>query len=163
MWAIARADAEGQDLALWHLVETLSDANNWKPLTLRLTKGKLSDYPPSDILGRICSPKLVEVLAPFSTAVLWLPVELIDDKQTYAYSFMHLIQYPDVLDEDRTVFANNRVAIPCISFEKAQSHPLICLHPLSNSVIVRADVKDAIVAAACKGLAFQKVRTSFSA
>src|SRR3954464_11705475 len=94
-WAVARA-GEGFDLLeLWSLVEGLTERDQWQELHLSLADGELSDLPPTDVLGRVCSPRLVEVIDTFSPDVLWLPVALIRGKERFRYSFMYCRPRPE--------------------------------------------------------------------
>src|SRR5215218_2017741 len=88
-WAVARA-GEGFDMpGLWSLVEGLTGRDQWQELHLSLDEGELSDFPPTDVLGRVCSPRLVEVIDTFSPDVSWLPVVLHRGEERLPYSFMH--------------------------------------------------------------------------
>lgn len=159
-WAVARAP-EGFDLlGLWGLVEGLTGRDQWQELHLSLGEGELSDLPPTDVLGRVCSPRLRGVISTFSPDVLWLPVVLVRGEERFPYSFMHCRPRPDLVDPERSSYARGLVVNPHVSLARAAGVPVFCIRPLDTAVKVRSDVKAAIQKARCLGIAFQPLACS---
>jgi hypothetical protein len=159
-WATAYADERFDECELWDSVESLGDPSEWSELKLTASDGDLSDMLPCDVIGRICSARLVRVLDPFADAVWWLPVSVAKDGVQYNYSFMHFPNVPDVLDVARTTYLAGKVARPHLSLEKTRNMPLVCLRPLTPSVVVRSDVRDTIEQSECVGISFEELPCS---
>lgn len=159
-WAAARAEKGFDRYALWDSIESIKSPDQWTEINFSLDEGKLTDLPPTDVIGRVCSPKLVEVLKQFNAEIMWLPVRLRRKNAEYVYYFMHFTSIPSVLDEDKTVYGGGTFMIPHISLSKAGQLPLFSLRPLGKSTFVRGDVKDAIEKAGCVGIEFEKEAAS---
>ena len=159
-WAVATASPDTDELALWDIIKRLTHATEWPELHLALGEGVLADWAHVDIIGRVCSPKLKATLDAFSADILWLPVYLHRADQEYVYHFMHFTAVPDVLDEDKTIYAGQRVFKPHLSLDKVGDRAIICLRLLGGSVIVRQDVKAAVEDNQCLGIEFQRVPAS---
>ena len=159
-WAAARAGEGFDDLGLWGLVEGLTERGQWQELHLYLGDGELSDLPPTDVLGRVCSPRLAGVIDTFSPEVLWLPVVLHRGEERFRYSFMHCRPRPDVVDPERSTIARGVVVNPHVSLARAAGLPVFCIRPLETAVKVRSDVKAAIQQARCLGIDFQPLACS---
>ena len=159
-WATAQATSDFDDYALWDLIEALNDKSQWKTIRLTLGEGNLADFPPCNVIGRLCSPAMVEILNPYASKVLWLPVVLSRNNESYDYFFMHFSDCTDVLDKDKSIFLDGDVVSPHISLQKANELPLICLRKLSPSVIVRDDVRDALEKNGITGIGFEDIPSS---
>lgn len=159
-WAVARTEKGFDRYGLWDLIETLNTPDQWKQLQFVLGNGELTDLPPTDVIGRVCSPKLADAIRPFDPGIMWLPVYLRRDDTEYTYYFMHFTSVPDVLDEDKTVYAGGAILTPHLSLAKVSQFPLFCLRPLGKSTFVREDVKKAIEKAGCTGIEFETVAAS---
>jgi hypothetical protein len=134
----------------------------WAPPRLRLRGGKPSDYLANDQRLRLCSDRLKEVLektAAASDEMQWLPVEVEGDHGVAAYQALHFPNPPDVLDPDRTLWAEDFVVKPVLSRRKAHLHRIFC-YPKSEGrpLFVAHEVKTAIVGAGCTGLYFRTAR-----
>jgi len=158
--AVARASNGFNRYALWDLIETIESADQWGELRLILDDGVVTDLPPTELIGRVCSPKLVEVINQFRPNVLWLPVILQRGTTEYTYYFMHFVNVPDVMDHEKTVYAGGNVFTAHISLAKAAHLPVICFRPLGKITFVRGDVRDAIQKAGCMGIEFEMIASS---
>lgn len=160
-WATAVAPKDYDELELWDLIESLEDAGDWPSLCLSFSDGELSDYPPCNVLSRLCSQRLVELLRPIvGDDVIWLPVTITRNNESLSYFYMHLPTCPNVIDEEKSTYAGGRILTPHISLKKAEGFSVFGLRKLSPDVIIRANIREAIEQSDCNGMAFEDVPTS---
>lgn len=160
MWVTARAAPDLDVYSLWDLVESLDDIDQWSGLHLVVENGALSDFPPSDTLGRICSTKLRETIEEFSTEITWLPVEIVQGEKRHDFFYMHFADCPDVLDENRSTYVDGDILAPHISESKSGERKIFCLRQLSPVAIVHETIRNAIEHAECVGIGFESVPSS---
>lgn len=158
--AVAHAARDLDDLSLWELIDGINSPEEWPDLRFELGDGQITDLPPTDILGRLCSPKLVSVVSSFDADIMWLPVKLHKAANELGYYFMHFRSVPDTLNKEKTVYVAGSVFTPHLSLTKASQFPLFILHPRDSLTFVRQDVKNAIESAGCVGVEFEKVAAS---
>lgn len=155
--AVAHAEPEFDELALWDLVESLDAESLWKPLKLTATRGQLTDYPPCDVVGRICSPRLIDVINQFTSKIKWLPVEIIKDGVVNNYAFMHFPDIVPIADTERSKVVGSRILEAYILESAIIPISIMVLESLSNSVVITSEVKRAIEHAGCEGIDFQRL------
>jgi hypothetical protein len=158
--ALGRAKEGFDDLKLWELIETLNSPEQWNVLQLSLDEGELVDIQPTDILGRVCSPKLAEIFQSFNAEMMCLPVHLKRADVEYIYYYLHFPTIPDVLDKRKSIYAGSRLFRPHFSLEKAAPLPAFIVRHLGCIVYVRDDVRKAIIKAKCVGVEFEKAEAS---
>jgi hypothetical protein len=157
--AVAQAK-DCDEVYLWELVKNLKRADDWPPLVFTLGGGQLGDLLSNNVLGRICSSRIIEVLRCFENDITWLPVSVCRESEEWRFYFMHFFSIVDVLDDKKTTYAAGRILRPHLSKAKIGNRSVFCLRPLGNSAVVRDDVKAAIEAANCTGIEFEKIPAS---
>lgn len=158
--AVARADVSVNELDLWSLIESSSAEKDWVELRLNASKGKLTDYPPCDVIGRICSEKLANAISTFTTLVKWLPVAINYNGNTYNYYFMHFPHLIEIVHPDKSEFAAGRIIAPHVIKDVFMPVSIMPLQALSHSVIVSIGLKNTIEEAGCVGVEFKPVPSS---
>jgi hypothetical protein len=156
-WATLYAPDEYDEFELWDLIEVLRKEEEWIPLKVKTDGKALNDMPSCDILGRICSPKLMEVLKPFvEDQVLWLPVSIDTQDETVCYYFMHYLECPNALDDS----CKGQFQKPIIDSQKAKEYKIFSQTPTSVSMLVHENVKNAVKQSGCTGITFEALEVS---
>ncbi len=154
------------EYAFWDDIEVRTSCDGWskietmlKPLASGST-AILRDWPPSDLIMRLCSEKLMQIISPFSDSLVWLPVVVDDDGSIHYYYIMHFSSFPDVLDSKKSTYVNGRLLRPHLAKNKTTGRHVFALAPLDVSPIVSAEVRSAIEQSGCSGLQFERVPCS---
>lgn len=137
---------------------------SWSPISFKKksNEGELADFLSSDICGRLCSPKLKQIIDQNLTQndipIQWLPVTITKEEsgETFDYFYLHFPDVCDSLDEEYSLF--NRLGVPeriGFSFGKIKNKS-ICNCKGSSTLIVSKDLRKAILDAGCTGLKFEQ-------
>lgn len=148
--------AETDEIELWDLLESITDISEWVARRLSC-EGRLGHFPPTDVIGRLCSPELREIMESFATDALWLPATIHHEGIDKPYFFLHYTTIPDVVDPNKSVFVNGRLFRPCFTKDRVINYKVLILRKTANLIYVHKDVRDAIKKAGIDGLTFEKV------
>jgi hypothetical protein len=154
--AVIAVPAEYDELAFWENLETRRSASGWVPPPASAQEGDLVDLAPSNLLPRLCSDKLRRVLDGFSDTLVWLPVNVETSQGRVPYFILHFAEFSDVLDPDRSTFVGGRLFKPHLSASRVGLRCIFAIQPLSPAAIVNEEVKQAITAASCTGMEYER-------
>ncbi len=141
------------DLDLWADLEGRRSADGWAPPPA--SAGDLVDWPPSDLLPRLCSARLRRVLSGLADGLVWLPVVVEAAAGPADLAILHFQDFADPVDPARSVYAGGRLLRAHLSAAKVAGRRVFALHPLSPSVVVDAAVREALTEARCTGIEFE--------
>ena len=138
---------------------------DWKPLSFTLRGGAFADYQANTLAIRLCSERLmdtVEANRADGDAVQWLPSTVTNDSgETRAYFVLHIAAAHDVLDKKRTLFARGDFVVrACLDESLVARHRVLGLPGCVHSLIVEAQIREALESAGCTGLEFSRVLTN---
>ena len=137
---------------------------DWQPRALELREGECADYLANDLGCRLCSERLKNILdseASPSDVLQWLPAEVRCAGITHKYWILHFPSPPDVLDKNRTKFADRFVVMPVLSKEAVADHRVF-IYPEAGEhrMFVAEPVKRIIDASGCTGMEFSRAPTA---
>jgi len=147
---------ECDELAFWADLEARRSDVDWLPLVARAEQGDLVDWAPSNLLPRLCSERLRQILDGVSDALVWLPVNVETPRGQLRYFILHFKEFADVIDPDKTIFAGGRILKPHLSASKVAQRRIFAIQPLSPSAIVDEGIMQALTEARCTGLEFER-------
>ena len=151
------------DKSIFHL-PYIGRIENWEPPLLELRDGDFPDYLASNFGGRICSARLRDVLARGASeedVLQWLEVRVHGARGEQAYFLLHFPHAPDVLDKEKTIFAEDFVVKPVFSGALLANHRVFT-YPRNQGrpLFVVKEVRRAIEEVECTGLHFSQVRVT---
>ncbi len=131
---------------------------DWEIIDLELSDGDFPDYLASDLGCRMCSQNLRDLLIDHAAprdSFQWLEVRVTKEWDSRAYFILHFPNPPDVLDELKTIFADDFVVKPVVSAAKAHGHQVFAYPKCGTlALFVAPVVKEAIEAAGYTGMVF---------
>lgn len=143
-------------IEIWKLLESISDVSQWRVPDLTCT-GTLGHFPPTDVVGRLCSPELRHIIDSFTSDALWLPATIHHNGAAKEYFFLHFTTIPDVIDPAKSQFVNGKLFRPYLSRDRVESYKVFILSKTTNLIYVHKDVRATIQRASIKGLSFERV------
>jgi hypothetical protein len=137
---------------------------DWEPVLFTLCDGGYADYQANDLGWPLCSEKLkrtIEQCASPDDSMQWLAARVVGPgSEQRDYHVLHLPERPDVLDKEKTLFAEGGVVVkPYFSVEAIGSHRVFSFRGGQFRVIVSTETRDAILSANCTGLDFYEACT----
>ena len=160
-YATAKVDPSINNIEIWDLIEGLKSRDEWSELRFTFGDGEISDIPPTNLLGKICSKRLKNILEPFTQDGLWLPVKIFRKSKEFEYYFLLFPKEQDVLDNSKSKFVRkNKLLKPHLSLDKVGARHVICLSKLSEAMIVSEKLRTLITSKAIVGTKFLKVDAS---
>jgi hypothetical protein len=164
---VARVPDDFDDYAFWDDLEARRSSNGWRAISAILSQGSDITTGPepcdllcSDLLPRLCSAKLRELLSVDSQKLVWLPVSVWNGSDSLDYFILHFTEFPDVLNEARTEYAGGGILKPHLDIAKLKGRKIIALNPLSLSWIVCETVRKKIEDAGCTGIEFEPIASN---
>ncbi len=128
------------------------------PLVFRADSSHLTDYLANDLVVRLCSQRLREVIDAkrASEAVLWIPAAVeVPTGSQHVYSVLRLVPDPSILDPQRTLYARGEFVVrPIFRREALGTRPLVSFPTASVSLVVSAALRSALQQAGITGLEF---------
>ncbi|MBC7251339.1 MAG: hypothetical protein H5T62_13760 [Anaerolineae bacterium] len=136
---------------------------DWEPVLFTLKDGGYADYQANDLGWPLCSEKLKRIIEQHALPddnIQWLAAKVVGPGgEQRDYYILHLSERPDVLDKERTLFAEGDVVVkPYFSAKAIGSHRVFSFHGGQFRVIVSAEIRDAILSANCTGIDFYEAR-----
>ena len=153
--APAMFPADTDEIEMWNLLESITDVSEWEAPNLTCN-GMLGHFPPTDVVGRLCSPTLRDIIESFATDALWLPATIQNKGAEHHYFFLHFSTIPDVLDLNKSEFVSGRLFRPCFAADRVINYKVFILKKTTQLVYVHTDVREAIKKSGIKGLNFEK-------
>ena len=154
-WAYLAPPDDFDELKLWDLLDVIKTTDEWNLPHLKASNNKLNDMPSCSILGRIFSPRLMELLKPFvNDQVLWLPVSIDVEGEIVTYHFMHYLELNSILDDS----CSGPFQKPVINSKKASKYLVTSKTHTSVSMYVHESVKDKIKQSGCTGIVFESLK-----
>ncbi len=158
--SLGAARLEGSARYLRNLLATPEYVAAWTPITFIVASGQVCDYQPNNAGARLCSGRLQAVLDRGRTdvdAVQWLPTMVIEaGGQALPYWILHFPIAHDVLDKKKTTFVPDTDLILKPYFDRGliERHRIFTFPDAALGVIVRQDIKNAVIEAGCTGVDF---------
>ncbi len=153
--SVAMFPKDANDLELWELLETMTDISQWRVPQLTC-EGIPGHYPPTNIMGRLCSPQLREIIETHTQEALWLPATIQFGEGVANYFFLHFTKIPDVVDAEKSQFVNGRLFRPRFIQDCVLQHRVFIVNKTTNLVFVHRDVMTAIKKSGIQELSFEK-------
>jgi hypothetical protein len=152
-----------QDLT-YDFLDSLIDPAGWEPVSLTTGPGKLVDYPPNNMVGwgTLCSGRMREALEEFSGLFAWLKVFVSFSGEVVPYYVLHAIEYPDVLDEEKSIYnkATGSVIKPVFSRTKIGNRDLFMESKGAVDPVCSEKVKHKLEREGITGIEFVKLPLS---
>ena len=154
------------DYAFWDDIEARTSCDGWSTIDAvvkpfrNASAAVLHDWPPSNLLMRLCSERLMRIISPFSDSLVWLPVVVRDGDSTQNYYIMHFSGFPEVVDTAKSDYVGGTLLRPHLSSSKTTGRNVFALSPLDVSAIVSAKVRSAIEQSSCTGVEFERIKCS---
>jgi hypothetical protein len=162
--AVAKVADDFDDYSFWDDLEVRRSSEGWQAISSTLVPWQESEGDPmpsdllsSDLLPRLCSPNLRNILSPLSEELVWLPVSVTRGAKYFDYFILHFATFPDVLDESKTEYAGGRVLRPHLDAAKLGGRQILALDPLSPSWLVSETARQSIEEAGCSGIEFEPI------
>ena len=167
-YAILYADEEAVGVAYGRSSELLllpysGTVDDWDVPTLDLREGGFADYQPSNLVVRLCSARLRNVLEQQKSAYdifQWLDVVVESPAERRTYYILHFPEPPDVLDADKTLFAGGDFVVkPVFSRAKVSAHSVFSYVKGGGlSLFVSSDVRSVLESHGLTGMQFSRTR-----
>ena len=127
---------------------------------LELRDGSFADYLPCNKSWRLCSRKLKDVFdatAKPGDDLVWIPARVSNGNETRDYFVLSLTAHPEYIDASRSTYSAPGVVVKGVLDTEACGGSAIFIYdPYAHAPVVSSQVRDAIIAAGCTGIAFSK-------
>jgi len=133
---------------------------SWVPIIMELKDGDFPDYLANDLGCRLCSERLrtiFEKSASSTDELQWLKVLVRNSVKEQTYFILHFSQPPDVLDKQKTIFADHFVVKPVLSRVLVGKHQVFG-YPRCGplKLFISHHVKSAVEEQGCTGMEIAK-------
>ena len=136
---------------------------NWKPITLLLKEGPLSDYQGGNPVYRLCSKKLKSIIDQYKSwldDIQWLPMTVKEKNgKEYEYFILHFPECYDVIDKEKSIiYGEDQIIRPVFSLNKIDDHEVFNYDPFNFlGLVISENTKKGIEKAGCTNLSINKV------